>query len=69
MTGRWDPRPMIVAHGTNNRGTAAFRVPYREDANGDGAIECMQVQRRGPPGIAATITATVLCRQVSMDRV
>ena len=48
MTGRWGPKPTIVGHGTNNRGTAAFRVPYREDANGHGAIESMQVQRRGP---------------------
>lgn len=48
MTGRWGPKPTIVDHGANNRGTAAFRVPYRENANGDGAIESMQVQRRGP---------------------
>lgn len=27
MTGRWGPKPMIVGHGTNNRGTAAFRDP------------------------------------------
>lgn len=71
MTGRWGPKPTIVGHGTNDRGTAGFRVPYREDANGHGAIESMQVLRRGPrlgsPPQSQQLCCA--CRQVSMDRV